>query len=62
MGTIGDNWAFARIRRNAPSPSFSGSKTVTAHFLVSQLGTGSNYVDAGTADPDVTFPDQKILS
>ena len=54
-GNIGDNWAFARIRRNAPASS--GSKTVTAHFLVSKLGTGSNYVDAGSADPDVSFPD-----
>jgi hypothetical protein len=53
--TIGDNWAFARIRRNAPAAS--GTKTVTAHFLVSKLGTGSNYVDAGSADPDVSFPD-----
>jgi hypothetical protein len=52
---IGDNWAFARVRRNALPPS--GSKTVTAHFLVSKLGTGSSYVDAGSADPDVTFPD-----
>jgi hypothetical protein len=54
-GNVGDNWAFARIRRNA-SPS-SGSNTVRAHFLVSKLGTGSNYVDAGSADPDVTFLD-----
>ena len=30
---------------------------MTAHFLVSKLGTGSNYVDASSADPDVTFPD-----
>lgn len=54
-GNLGDNWAFARIRRNAPAAS--GSKTVTAHFLVSKFGTGSNYVDAGSADPDVAFPD-----
>lgn len=54
-GTLGDNWAFARIRRNAPAAT--GSKTVTAHFLVSKLGTGSNYADAGSADPDVSFPD-----
>ena len=52
-GNIGDNWAFARIRRNAAG---TGSKTVTAHFLVSKLGVGSNYVDAGTMDPTVTFP------
>lgn len=60
-GNIGDNWAFARIRRNAAG---TGSTTVTAHFLVSKLGTGSNYVDAsimgsgvtfGAGDPTVTF-------
>jgi hypothetical protein len=55
LGIIGDNWAFARIRRNA-LPS-SGSKTVTAHFLVSKFGTGSNYVDAIVGDPDLSFPD-----
>ncbi|MFP3556909.1 sialidase family protein [Paraburkholderia sp. SIMBA_049] len=54
VGNIGDNWAFARVRRNAAG---TGSTTVTAHFLVSKLGTGSNYVDAGTMDPDVSFPD-----
>src|SRR5262249_29174585 len=45
----------ARIRRNALPAS--GSKDVTAHFLVSKLGTGSNYADAGSGDPDLTFPD-----
>ena len=54
-GNVGDNWAFARIRRNALPTS--GSKSVTAHFLVSKLGTGSNYVDASSSDPDVTFID-----
>jgi hypothetical protein len=54
VGNIGDNWAFARIRRNAPAAA--GSTTVTAHFLVSKLGTGSNYADAGSMDPDVSFP------
>ncbi len=52
-GTVGDNWAFARVRR-----SVSGAPaSVTAHFLVSKFGTGSNYVDATVADPDVSFPD-----
>ncbi|TMQ03578.1 MAG: hypothetical protein E6J91_46445, partial [Deltaproteobacteria bacterium] len=52
-GNIGDNWAFVRVRRNA-----TGTATpVTAHFLVSRFGTGSNYVDATTGDPNVTFPD-----
>src|SRR5262249_34232388 len=40
--TPGDNWAFARIRRNAAAAS--GDQDVTAHFLVSKFGTGSNYV------------------
>lgn len=52
-GNIGDNWAFARVRRNA-----AGAATaVTAHFLVSKFGTGSNYVDSTVGDPDVSFPD-----
>jgi hypothetical protein len=54
-GSIGDNWAFARIRRNQPAAS--GSQTVTAHFLVSKFGTGSNYVDASSGDPDISFID-----
>lgn len=60
-GNIGDNWAFARIRRNALPTS--GSQTVTAHFLVSKLGTGSNYVDSSSADPDVSFtgPDPTVV-
>jgi hypothetical protein len=53
-GFLGDNWAYARIRRNAASSS--GSTTVTAHFLVSKFGTGSNFVDASSGDPDITFP------
>jgi hypothetical protein len=48
-GNIGDNWAFARIRRN----SGGQAATVTAHFLVSKFGTGSNYVDNSSIDPDV---------
>lgn len=52
-GNIGDNWAFAKVRRNV-----SGAATaVQAHFLVSKFGTGSNYVDATSGDPDVSFPD-----
>ena len=52
-GNIGDNWAFARVRRNAGGAATS----VTAHFLVSKFGTGSNYVDSTVGDPDVSFPD-----
>ncbi|HEX8282082.1 MAG TPA: hypothetical protein VF588_01955 [Pyrinomonadaceae bacterium] len=51
-GSIGDNWAFARVRRKAAGPASS----VTAHFLVSRFGTGGNYVDATTGDPNVIFP------
>lgn len=55
-GAIGENWAFARIRRRAPAPS-GGATTVSSHFLVSKLGTGSNFADASSADPDLSFPD-----
>jgi hypothetical protein len=55
-GNVGDNWAFARIRRRQAATG-GAATTVTAHFLVSKLGTGSNYVDASSADPDVSFPD-----
>lgn len=51
-GSIGDNWAFARIRRNAPGIA---STVVTAHFLISKLGTGSNYVDDSIPGSGVTF-------
>jgi hypothetical protein len=53
-GNVGDNWAFARVRRNVAS---AGPQNVTAHFLVSKFGTGSAYVDATSGDPDVTFID-----
>jgi hypothetical protein len=56
-GIVGNNWLFARIRRRAAAPAASPDIAVTAHFLVSKLGTGSNYVDASSMDPDVSFPD-----
>jgi hypothetical protein len=52
-GAHGKNWAFTRVRRNAAGAATS----VTAHFLVSKFGTGSNYVDSTTGDPDISFPD-----
>ena len=55
LGNIGDNWLFARIRRRAAPPAGSADVNVTAHFLISKLGTGSNYVDASVVDPDVTI-------
>jgi hypothetical protein len=57
VGNVGDNWLFARIHRRAAAPSGAPSVTVTTHFLVSKLGTGSNFADAASADPDVSFPD-----
>ena len=54
-----DNYGFARIRRNQLPASGSGSVTVTAHFLISEFGTGSNFVDdffSDPSDPDVSFP------
>lgn len=57
VGIIGNNWLFARIRRKAAAPAGAPDLAVTAHFLVSPLGTGSNYADASSMDPDVTFPD-----
>jgi hypothetical protein len=55
-GNVGDNWAFARIRRREANAA-GASVSATAHFLVSPLGTGSNFLDASSADPDVSFPD-----
>lgn len=62
LGSIGDNWLFARIRRRAAAPAGAPDVTVKAHFLVSKLGTGSNYEDATDADPDVTLsgPDPTV--
>jgi hypothetical protein len=57
-GIIGDNWAFARVRRNASGDSGS----VTAHFVVSPLGTGSNYADDSTVPGlDMSAPDPPAL-
>ena len=52
MVTAGDNFGFARIHRNAGGTV----ETVTAHFLYSEFGTGSNYQNAGTTpDPTISF-------
>jgi hypothetical protein len=63
IGNIGDNWLFARIRRRAPAAGGAPDVVVNAHFLVSKLGTGSNYEDASDADPDITIsgPDPTVL-
>ena len=55
LGNIGDNWLFARVRRKAAAAGGSPDVTVQAHFLVSKLGTGSNYEDATDSDPDITI-------
>ncbi|MBI1334335.1 MAG: hypothetical protein GC165_15805 [Armatimonadetes bacterium] len=57
-GSTGDNWAFARIRRNTSGPVTN----MTAHFLVSRFGTGSNYVDNTSADPNVTIDPDPVLT
>ena len=52
MVTSGSNYAFARIRRNL----VGSAANVSAHFLVSEFGTGSNYQNANsTADPVIAF-------
>jgi hypothetical protein len=63
IGNIGDNWLFARIRRRAAAPAGAPDVTVNAHFLVSKLGTGSNFEDATDADPDITIsgPDPTLV-
>jgi hypothetical protein len=58
-----DNYAFARIRRNTLPATGSGSTAVNAHFLVSEFGTGSNFVDnvySDPSDPDVTFSNPDV--
>ncbi len=45
------NFAFARVHRKQ-----SGiEQRVKLHYLFSEFGTGSNYVPAGTVDPEMTF-------
>jgi hypothetical protein len=56
-GNIGDNWMFARVRRRAAAVAGAPDVAVNVRFLVSKLGTSSNYVDAASVDPDVSFPD-----
>ena len=50
IASLGNNFAFARVHRKGTG----SSETVTLHFLKSEFGTGSNYVNAGT-DPDPTI-------
>ncbi len=51
-GAAGNNFMFARISRN----SAATEQTVKAHFLFSEFGTGSPYINCSTApDPSVTL-------
>jgi hypothetical protein len=51
-GAAGDNFMYARISRN----SAATEQTVKAHFLFSEFGTGSPYVNCSAApDPSVTL-------
>jgi len=43
IGSAGTNFAFARVFRNTTGPAV----TVNAHFMVSEFGTGSPYLDIG---------------
>jgi hypothetical protein len=55
-GTLGDNYGFVRAIRNA-----SGSPaTVTAEFLVSPFGAGSNFASVGTTNLTFGLIDQSI--
>lgn len=48
----GQNFAFARVHRKAAG----AAQNVSLHYLYSEFGTGSNYVNANTtADPTVSF-------
>jgi hypothetical protein len=50
--TDGHNYAFARVHRKAAG----AAQNVTLHYLYSEFGTGSNYVNANTTpDPTVSF-------
>jgi hypothetical protein len=58
MSTLGANFAFCRAHRNASGTA----ESATAHFLVSEFGTGSNYQDASTtADPVLNFAAGDLL-
>ena len=52
QSTDGHNYAFARVHRKATG----AAQNVSLHFLYSEFGTGSNFVDANTtADPTLSF-------
>jgi hypothetical protein len=50
--TDGHNYAFARLHRKTAG----AAQNVNVHYLISEFGTGSNFVNANTtADPVVSF-------
>lgn len=50
--TLGSNFAFARVHRR----DVGAATSVNLHFLKSEFGTGSNYVNAGaSSDPTLNF-------
>jgi len=52
IASLGNNFAFARVHRKGTG----SAETVSLHFLKSEFGTGSNYVNANTtADPTLSF-------
>ncbi len=52
IASLGNNFAFARVHRKGTG----SAETVGLHFLKSEFGTGSNYVNANTTtDPTLSF-------
>ena len=52
ISSLGNNFGYTRVHRK----DIGSAEAVTLHFLKSELGTGSNYVNANTtADPTLNF-------
>ncbi len=52
ISSLGNNFAFARVHRKGTG----SAETINLHFLKSEFGTGSNYVNANTTtDPTLSF-------
>jgi hypothetical protein len=52
-GAAGDNFLFTRVSRNGLTPA----ENVTARFLYSEFGTGSNFIEAGSPSTEsIAFP------
>jgi hypothetical protein len=58
-GAAGDNFLFARVCRAAAG----GAQNVTAHFMYSEFGVGSNFQDAGSpATSTITLPGSALMT